>query len=322
MSTTLRSSQLIQLATPSISYDRQVQAGCGAFDEQMYEIIDETDGVDPPPTSQLSPPTPPSTISEIIFIPLIRQLSDPNLVDILAWQFHVDFYDSTKDLEFRRQLVFNSIQWHMRKGTPDLLQEVLDTFWPGGATLQEWFEYDDPFPPNYPVVVPDALAFTFAPSDVNPAQDKFNKVAHGLTVDTQIKFVKTGTALPAPLLEDVVYYVVDVTANSFRVTLVEGSTALDITSSGSGTNELWKAGGDWHDRYRFRALIDITIIPPSEEAKVVQLINAYKPVSRWFDGFFAAETSTCDIAWYGAMLEFIYIESDAPDYTPPLPPIP
>ena len=130
MATTLRSSKLIEICTPSISYDAQVKAASESFDYQMYEIIDET--------------------GQVIFIPNIMGLTDPNLVDILAWQFNVDGYDTTKDLEFRKQLVQLSIEWHKTKGTVALVQHVLDLYWPGGATIAEWFDYKDPFPPNYP----------------------------------------------------------------------------------------------------------------------------------------------------------------------------
>jgi phage tail P2-like protein len=130
MSTLLRTSKLIDLCTPSISYDRQVQAACEAFDYQMYSIIDDT-GV-------------------VIFIPNIMGLSDSNLIDILAWQFHVDFYDARKPLAFRQNLVQQAISWHRRKGTVALVQEVLDTYWPGGATIVEWYTYYNPLPPNYP----------------------------------------------------------------------------------------------------------------------------------------------------------------------------
>jgi P2-related tail formation protein len=131
MSTVLRKSQLIDICTPSISYDKQVQAASTAFDHQMYAIIDDT--------------------GQVLFIPLILSLTDENLVDILAWQFNVDFYDTTKSLEFRKQLVQMSIEWHKTKGTVKLVEDVINTYWPGGsATLQEWFEYYDPLPPNYP----------------------------------------------------------------------------------------------------------------------------------------------------------------------------
>jgi len=132
MSTTLRGSHLIDDCTPSISYDPQVQAASSAFDRQMYEIYDDT--------------------GQVLFIPNIMGLTDSKLVDILAWQFHVDFYDATAPLEFRKQLVQNAIIWHKTKGTVALVNSVLDMFYPppGSVYITEWFTYRIPFPPQYP----------------------------------------------------------------------------------------------------------------------------------------------------------------------------
>jgi Phage tail protein (Tail_P2_I) len=329
MSTTLRLSKLLDHCTQSISYDRQVQAAATAFDEQMYEIIDVTDGVVPgtvpPPTPVpavppiFTSPAPTSTkLSEIIFIPLILQLADSDLVDILAWQFHVDFYDHTKPLAFRRQLVQDSIQWHMRKGTVALLQEVLDRFWPGGATLTEWFEYDDPLPPNYPVDGADLLIGTFTPIAVDTTADTITMPAHGLVNADIVRFAvgfAIGNLLPMPLVSGIWYRVVSATTNNFKVSNSIGGKPIDLTTQGTATVQLYKKGsGSWHDRYRFRVYIDETIILPEDEAQVLALINAYKPVSRWLEGLFRSTISDCAIGWYGACLEFIYISSDAPDF--------
>jgi len=326
MSTTLRLSKLLDHCTQSISYDRQVQAAATAFDEQMYEIIDVTDGVVPgtvPPPTPTAPAPVTSSLSEIIFIPLILQLADSNLIDILAWQFHVDFYDHTKPLAFRRQLVQDSIQWHMRKGTVALVQDVLDRFWPGGATLTEWFEYDDPLPPNYPVDNADTLVAAFTTASVNVGTDTFTMTAHGLVNGNQIRFANNSSGtmlpsvnvLPAPLSQGILYRVINATANTFKVSNSLGGAPVDLTTAGSGTNYVFKKGaGTWHDRYRFRVYIDETIILPEDEAQVLALINAYKPVSRWLEGLFRSTVSNCAIGWYGACLEFLYIYSDAPDF--------
>ena len=170
MSSLIRQSKLIDNCTSSISYDAQVKSASEAFDQQMYEIIDDT--------------------GQVIMIPNIMGLTDPKLVDVLAWQFHVDFYDPTRDLEFKKRLVQMSIIWHKTKGTVALVEEVINTYWPGSAYLEEWFEYKNPFPPNYP----------------DPA---------------------------------------------------------------------------WHDRYRFRVVINDTIVDPQVEQQVMTLIDRYKPVSRW-----------------------------------------
>jgi P2-related tail formation protein len=203
MSRTLRESPLLDLCAPSLSYDKQVQAGCRALDPELVAIIDDTE--------------------QASILPNIPALTNSLLIDILAWQFHVDFYDETEPLEFRKQLVQQSIPWHKTKGTVTLLQTILDTYWPGGASIEEWFQYKDPFPPNYP-----------------------------------------------------------------------------------------EAG--WNDRYRFRILIDERIVSPSDEAKVLMLINLYKPVSRWCEAIVHARVSDCSIGWAGMVLRFVYRSSDAPTY--------
>lgn len=181
MSSVLRGSHLIESCPPSISYDRQVQSASAAFDQEMYSVIDDT--------------------GQVVMIPNIMSLMDPTLIDVLAWQFHVDSYDATKSLDFRKTLVQQAIEWHRTKGTVALLQQVLDTYWPGGATLQEWWQYKSPLPPNYPT---------------------------------------TG----------------------------------------------------WHDRYLFRIIVNQDVISPTDEAAVLDLIDRYKPVSRWCEAVIHSKAST------------------------------
>jgi hypothetical protein len=317
MATDLRSLKLIDFCTPSIAYDRQVQAGCVAFDNQMHDIIDVTDGVVPIAVGdQLTP----AQLSAIIFIPQILALLDETLVDILAWQFHVDFYDATKPLEFKRQLVQDSIQWHMRKGTVQLVQDVLDMFWPGGATLIEWYQYMVPLPPNYPIDNNDILVGSITPANVNVSTGVITLNAHGLVNSAQVHFetlFASASQPPAPMLPGVLYRVDSATTNTFKVATQLGDAPMELMSPGAGTTQVYRrppTGGSWHDRYRFRVIIDKNIILPEDEAQVLALINAYKPVSRWLEGIFRMESSECAIGWCGACLQFIYIMSEAPDY--------
>jgi hypothetical protein len=274
MSTTLRGSQLIDNCTVSIQYDRQVQAACQVFDQQMYEIIDDT--------------------GQVVFIPNIMGLTDSNLVDILAWQFHVDFYDTTKDLEFRKQLVQLSIVWHKTKGTVDLVNQVLNMFYgpPFYSTapyIQEWWQYYNPFPPNYPIVSVDEQVATFRPQDVDPLLDKF--LIPAAVANDEAVYFKLGdpvNTLPAPLVAGTTYYVVNWTTTEFQVAATVGGAPIDLTSNGSGIiNELWNkasGGGNWHDRYRFRVIVDNNVIPTSEVPAIIDLIKYFKPISRWPEG--------------------------------------
>lgn len=80
-------------------------------------------------------------LSELVSIyPRIDELSSA-LIDALAIQFHVDFYDTTLPLDKRRSLVKNSVRWHMRKGTKGVVQELVQTVFDSGV-VKEWFGYE------------------------------------------------------------------------------------------------------------------------------------------------------------------------------------
>ena len=63
-----------------------------------------------------------------------------DIVDFLAVQLHVDFYDYALPLAKRRTLVKNSIRWHMKKGTKAVVEEVIRAIFNTGI-VEEWFEY-------------------------------------------------------------------------------------------------------------------------------------------------------------------------------------
>ncbi|NTU28841.1 phage tail protein [Brevibacillus sp. HB1.1] len=66
-------------------------------------------------------------------------------VDELAWESHVDFYDTSLTIEQKRGLVRESSQWHRRKGTPWAVEQVVSIIFPG-AKVAEWYEYGgDPY---------------------------------------------------------------------------------------------------------------------------------------------------------------------------------
>jgi len=302
MSTLLRQTRLIDLCTRSIDYDRQVQSGCSAFDNQMYEIIDDT--------------------GEIIMIPNIMGLTDSTLVDILAWQFHVDFYDPDKDLEFRKQLVQLSIIWHKTKGTVQLVNDVLAMFYPGPPPpyVVEWWEYFHPLPPNFPQVQADELMATFRPSDVDTNANTI--FLAGTLQDGMPVILKLGDpngTLPAPLVVGTTYYVANWTLQpfpSFQLAATAGGAAINLTSIGSGDHhELWNhsiGGGNWHNRYRFRVIIDGTVIPQAEVPTIIQLIEAFKPISRWPEGVAVeSEPSAGAVYCFGFAMMRVEIQSAA-----------
>jgi P2-related tail formation protein len=291
MSSILRGTRLIELCTPSISYDRQVQAASTAFDEEMWEIIDDT--------------------GQVVMIPNIMGLTDSKLVDVLAWQFHVDFYDVTRDLEFRKNLVQMSIIWHKTKGTVALVEEVLHTYWPGGAWITEWFDYKSPLPPNY---ADPTLAGTFVPTAVNISTNTIT--FSGIVNAEEVEFTSTG-ALPTPLVAGRIYFVVNATGTTFQVSLNPAGMVLNILDQGTGTHSLYQRSPAWHDRYRFRIMVDQAIISSAQEAEAVELISRYKPVSRWLEDIvYIQPPSELSIFWAGVSLPWHRITSLQPTNYP------
>ena len=80
-------------------------------------------------------------IEEIVIMPNIRGQPE-NIVDSLAWQLHVDFYEPLGlDLNQKRALVENSLRWHMHKGTKYVLEDMIQILFFENFKIEEWFEY-------------------------------------------------------------------------------------------------------------------------------------------------------------------------------------
>ena len=81
------------------------------------------------------------SIYEIIIMPRIDEMPE-DIVDSLAWQLHVDFYEPLGlDLDKKRALVKNSLDWHRRKGTKSVVVDIMRTLFFEDFRIEEWFEY-------------------------------------------------------------------------------------------------------------------------------------------------------------------------------------
>ena len=96
-----------------------------------------------------------------------------------------------------------------------------------------------PQPPEPP---PDVFVLEFSPSQVNPAQNRFQIQNHGLTNDMEIRFAigNPTNLLPTPLTEGNYYFVVNATTGNFQVATSLGGAAVVLTDSGVGNNDIWK----------------------------------------------------------------------------------
>lgn len=95
---------LSSIAPSSITQDPHITSIIQSLDPQLQEV------------SQAS--------LEPLILARIDELPE-GVLDLLAWQLHVDFYDLAETLSMKRESVKGSILWHMHKGTQWAILEAL-----------------------------------------------------------------------------------------------------------------------------------------------------------------------------------------------------
>ena len=125
---------LLSLIPPNLLEDEQVVNSAKALDKSLQELH--------------------NFIPKTIVLPSIDSL-DENIVDLLAIQFDAPFYDPQLDIEKKRILVKNSINWHKRKGTVGVIEELVSTVFSESKVI-EWYEYDGR-PYRFKVITTDPI---------------------------------------------------------------------------------------------------------------------------------------------------------------------
>lgn len=77
--------------------------------------------------------------AEILFDLLSIDNAPEELLDLLAFEKHVDFYDKELSVQQKRELIKLSVGWHRKKGTRGAVEEVVSIVYPNAEVL-EWFE--------------------------------------------------------------------------------------------------------------------------------------------------------------------------------------
>lgn len=112
---------LREILPPSIGNDEQMQAIADALDPETHKIA--------------------QSVSD--FLPLMPNLANlpESALDLLAWQYHVDLWDSSADLATKRARIETAILDHRLYGTREGVQRELDKiFGAGNTTIVEWHE--------------------------------------------------------------------------------------------------------------------------------------------------------------------------------------
>ena len=111
----------MDLLPESLTRDPQIQACIEGLDEELRKLSND--------------------IHETLLISRIDELSE-DILDLLAWQFHLDFYQPTElNIETKRQLIRESIADHRIRGTPAAVEKLLTTVFKN-AQVKEWWEFD------------------------------------------------------------------------------------------------------------------------------------------------------------------------------------
>jgi phage tail P2-like protein len=110
---------LLKLQTLFMQQDPTTQAMCATLNPQFKSIFAE--------------------IKKCLILPNIDQLP-VELLDELAYELHIDWYEPTASIDIKRALIKNSDKVHMYLGTPYAIEQVvLDYF--GDGTIEEWYQY-------------------------------------------------------------------------------------------------------------------------------------------------------------------------------------
>jgi phage tail P2-like protein len=110
---------LLELQTSNMQKDLTTIAMCNALEPQFKQLTDE--------------------VKLCLIYSRIDELEGA-ILDELAWQMSIDWYDINADIDTKRSIVKSATRVHRYRGTPYAVEEVIQTYF-GDGYVQEWFEY-------------------------------------------------------------------------------------------------------------------------------------------------------------------------------------
>lgn len=110
---------LLKLQTRYMRNDEDVKGFTAALNNQIRKIAGEVD-------------------TALIYGAIDDQPEE--VLDILAWQFKVDWYNASSDLLTKRKAIKDVLILSRTKGTPAAVQKAIEIYF-GDGYVQEWFEY-------------------------------------------------------------------------------------------------------------------------------------------------------------------------------------
>lgn len=117
----LNAENFINIVPPNFQQDPEVIAYGKAFDAMFAQVFQMADNV--------------------LVYAKIKDIIDSDLLDIIAADAHVDYYNKDWTIPKKQAACINSQQWHMKKGTAGVVKETATTFI-SNLELIEWWKYN------------------------------------------------------------------------------------------------------------------------------------------------------------------------------------
>lgn len=169
---TLKNIDLLSLQTSHMKQDPTTQAMCAALTPQLQKLAEE--------------------VKACLILPRVNEL-DEAVLDELAWQLHVDWYDANADIDVKRQIIKNALKIHRYRGTPYAVEQVIQDYF-GDGHVEEWFEYGgEPYyfrvmTSNPSVTFELAERFVMAVEKVKNIRSRLEQVIISMSAEMQIYF--------------------------------------------------------------------------------------------------------------------------------------
>lgn len=115
----LKNVDLLAMQTGFMQQDPTTRGMCAALTPQFQQIANET--------------------KKCLILANIDEQSE-EVLDALAVDLHIDWYDPTASIEIKRALVKSSDKVHMYLGTPYAAEQLMEDYF-GDGVEEEWYEY-------------------------------------------------------------------------------------------------------------------------------------------------------------------------------------
>lgn len=117
--TKVNDTEIYSILPYSIRNDQKVKDLCGTLDKILMPLAEDAKMA--------------LVYSRIDVLP-------EDIIDLLAWQLHVDTYDTAAEISIKREQVRQSISLHKKRGTPYAVRSAIEIVF-SKSVLQEWFLY-------------------------------------------------------------------------------------------------------------------------------------------------------------------------------------